>query len=165
MRTSHATPGPGPVKARLLDEAVTGRAVLPPPPPPEGLEGGDVVVERDAVVVVDPDGALVVVEPDGALVVVEPDGAVVVVTPEEDVVVVLPEVVVVVGGTVVVVVGVVVVVVVPDPAVAMTGAIGDADGVEVVMPDGVIVSLGYAVHVNDSGAPETMSVMLALESS
>jgi hypothetical protein len=48
----------------------------------------------------------------------------------------------VVGGPVVEVVPGAVVVVVPEPAFAMTGAIGDAVGVDVVMPDGVMLLLG-----------------------
>ncbi len=149
MRTSHATPGPGPVKARPLDEAVTGCAVLPPPPP-ELEEGG-------AVVVVACDAAVVVVEP--PVVVVEPVGALVVVEPEAGVVVVDAGVVVVVDDGAVVVVddGVVVVVVVEPPAVAITGVIAEAVGAVVVMPPGVIMSFGYAVQVRSSGAPATTS--------
>lgn len=92
---------------------------------------------------------------------VTPPVEVVVVTP--DVVVVAPVVVVV--ADVVVVVGELVVVVVVPPDTAITGDMDGTDGVEVVTPDGVMVSLGYAVHVRLRGLPATMSVRLMPESS
>jgi len=92
------------------------------------------------------------------------------------VVVVVGAILVVEVGPVVVVVGAVVVVLVvvttgpvvvvdPPPPTAITGAMGLAEGVVVVMPEGVTVLLGYAVHVSDRGAPDTVSVRLADESS
>lgn len=51
------------------------------------------------------------------------------------------------------------------PEVAITGAMELALGVEVVMPEGVTVSLGYAVQVRSSALPATFSVRLAEESS
>ncbi len=158
MRTSQATPGPGPVKARPLDDAVTGCAVLPPEPPEPEDGGAVVVVACDAaVVVVDP--PVVVVEPVG-VVVVEPVAGVVVVEAGVAVVVVDDgvDVVVVDDGVVVVVV------VVEPPAVAITGVIGEAVGVADVMPPGLIMSFGYAVQVKLSGAPATTSDSEMLES-
>ncbi len=73
--------------------------------------------------------------------VVVPAPVVVVVGPAPVVVVVAP-VVVVVAAVVVVSPVVVVVVDVPPPATAITGAMGAAVGVEVVMPEGVTKSLG-----------------------
>ncbi|MDR3649522.1 MAG: hypothetical protein P4L20_10560 [Acidimicrobiales bacterium] len=84
------------------------------------------------------------------------------------VVVVVAPVVVVVAPVVVVVAPVVVVVdpvVVPPPATAITGAIGLAEGVEVVMPDGVNESFGYAVQLSASAFPATVSDRSAVESS
>ena len=83
------------------------------------------------------------------------------------VVVVVPPAPVVVVAPVVDVVSPVVVVVadVPPPATAITGAMGAAVGVEVVMPEGVTVSLGYAVQVSARALPATVSDRLAAESS
>ena len=83
------------------------------------------------------------------------------------VVVVIPELdVVVVDGAEVVVVGPVVVVVVEElpAALAITGAIGLAVGIVVVMPEGVTESLGYAVQVSTRALPATVSDRLAEES-
>jgi hypothetical protein len=81
------------------------------------------------------------------------------------VVVVLGATVEVVAPDVVVVAPVVVVVVGLSPATAMTGEIGAAVGVDVVMPEGVTESFGYAVHVSARALPATSSDRLAEESS
>jgi hypothetical protein len=145
------SPGPVPVNARDPDGAVTiwlaGAAV---PLEPDAL-GGSVlavtagaavdVVAEDVVAVV---GVVVLVDDDAACDVDVVDPGVVVVDP--GVVVVDPggSVVVGAGGSVVVVTGATVVVVEdpPPPATAITGAMGAAVGVEVVMPEGVTESLG-----------------------
>ena len=156
-------PGPGPVKAREREGAVTTRAV-------DEVDEADLVA--GVVEVVDFGGADVVVPAppcvddvgDGVDVDVEFDGPEVVVTPEPSVVAV-DDVDVVVGPVVVgpVVVGPVVVVEAPE-ALAITGEMGLFGGIEVVMPEGVTESLGYAVHVNNSALPATVRERLAEES-
>jgi hypothetical protein len=93
---------------------------------------------------------------------------VVVVVVVAPVVVVVAPVVVVVAPVVVVVAPVVVVVDpegVPPPAIAITGAMGLAVGVEVVMPEGVNESFGYAVQLSATTLPATVNVRSAVESS
>jgi hypothetical protein len=141
------------------------------PPDPEMLGGIVVGVTAGAGVDVELDGD--VVADAGTVVVGLPSvggavvgGVVPVVTGDAVVVVTGGRVVVVTGGSVVVVtVGSVVVVTGPPPATAITGAMGAAVGVEVVTPEGVTESLGYAVQVRARGAPDTIRDKLAEEPS